>query len=229
MSTTTSSPVLVGVDVVKAEARIGLERAGALPGACGRRAWKRVPQLGLPAVVLDVGAAAERERRRVDDERELGEHEPALGEAERVHVGGLAHRPGGDHLVASPLPGRAGRSGSSVRGPELGRVVQHPLGRPVHVRVGGRQLARRVVGDAGRALACRRRTATGIGVSVIAMKRSPSFTRFTLALSVSFGENIALTRWNSERQGSVANSEYGDPPRLLRARAIRRLSRNRFA
>ena len=39
------------------------------------------------------------------------------------------------------------------------------------------------------------------------MNRSPSFVRLTLALSVSFGENIALTRWKSERQGSVANSE----------------------
>jgi hypothetical protein len=48
---------------------------------------------------------------------------------------------------------------------------------------------------------------TGIGVSVIAMNRSPSLVRLTLALSVSFGENIAPTRANSERHGSVANSE----------------------
>jgi hypothetical protein len=29
----------------------------------------------------------------------------------------------------------------------------------------------------------------------------------TFALSVSFGENIAVIRWKRERQGSVANSE----------------------
>ena len=48
---------------------------------------------------------------------------------------------------------------------------------------------------------------TGIGVSVMATNRSPSFTRLTLALSEILGENIVLTRWNSDRHGSVANSE----------------------
>ena len=48
---------------------------------------------------------------------------------------------------------------------------------------------------------------TGIGVSVIAMNRSPSSTKLTFALSESLGENIAATRWNSDRHGSVANSE----------------------
>ena len=48
---------------------------------------------------------------------------------------------------------------------------------------------------------------TGSGVSVIATKRSPRRVRLTFGLSLIFGENIDITRENSERQGSVANSE----------------------
>ena len=98
--------VLVGVDVVEAEARLGLERAGALAGGAVEELEPRA-ELGLPAVVLDVGAAAERERQRVDHERELGEHEPALGEPERVHVGGLATPASRRSPRASTRPGRS--------------------------------------------------------------------------------------------------------------------------
>ena len=52
----------------------------------------------------------------------------------------------------------------------------------------------------------------------MAMNRSPSLTRFTFALSVSFGENIAVTRWYRERHGSVANSEYVIRPASFAAR-----------
>jgi hypothetical protein len=48
---------------------------------------------------------------------------------------------------------------------------------------------------------------TGIGVSVIETKRSPSFTRFTFALSEIFGLKTEKTRPKSDRHGSVANSE----------------------
>ena len=52
---------------------------------------------------------------------------------------------------------------------------------------------RRLVEGAG-AASVSASNSTGMGVSVIEMKRSPSFVRLMLALSVSFGENIALTR-----------------------------------
>ena len=49
---------------------------------------------------------------------------------------------------------------------------------------------------------------TGIGVSVIAMKRSPRRVTLTFALSVSAppGWNMLCTRLKIERHGSVANS-----------------------
>jgi len=49
---------------------------------------------------------------------------------------------------------------------------------------------------------------TGIGVSVIAMKRSPRRVTFTFALSVNAppGWNALCTRRKIERHGSVANS-----------------------
>ena len=73
--------------------------------------------------------------------------------------------------------------------------------------MGGGQHPGDVVGDARRSSSVSASNWTGIGVSVIEMKRSPSWTRLTFALSESFGENIDCTRWNSDRQGSVANSE----------------------
>src|SRR5204863_9108414 len=66
--------------------------AGLVPEAGERLAAGAVNQrearaaLGLPAIVLDVRAPRERQRKRVDDVGELGEHEEALAEAEGVHV-----------------------------------------------------------------------------------------------------------------------------------------------
>jgi hypothetical protein len=71
--------------------------------------------------------------------------------------------------------------------------------------VRGGQLARGLVGNPGRG----KRVGVELHrdrVSVIAMNRSPSLVKLTLTLSVSCGENIVITRWNSDRHGSVANS-----------------------
>ena len=90
----------------------------------------------------------------------------------------------------SAAPGAQEEEAVPVARAELGRVVEHPAGS-------------RDRGGDGRWSAspvpCRRRptvssvspsNSTGIGVSVIEMYRSPSLTRLTFALSVSFGENM---------------------------------------
>ncbi len=140
--------VLVGIDVVKAEAGVGGERPSRLArgpiqeGEAGA-------ELGLPAVVLDVRAAAGRQPERVDHERELGQHEPAFAEAERVHVRGLADPPARDHLRLAGA-GRQMEEAVLVARSEGGRVVEHPLAGAVEVRVCRRQHPRDLVGDAGR-------------------------------------------------------------------------------
>ena len=80
---------VVGVDVVEGEAGIGPKAGGGLAGGAidEREAGS---ELGLPAVILDVGAPGQRQSQRVDDVGELGEYEVALGQPEGVHVGGLA-------------------------------------------------------------------------------------------------------------------------------------------
>ena len=77
--------------MVEAEAGICLEGSGSLAARAVEEVDLRAA-LGAPAIVLDVGPAAQRERERVHDVGELDQHEPALGEAEGMHVGGLAHR-----------------------------------------------------------------------------------------------------------------------------------------
>ena len=117
MSTTTSPSALERVHVVEAEVCIGLERPGRLAGGTIE---EREPcsELRLPPVVLDVRPATQGEAKRVDHERELGEHEPALGEPERVHVGGLAHRHPRDHL-GSFASGRRRKKRYWFRGPSF--------------------------------------------------------------------------------------------------------------
>ena len=134
--------------MVEAEARLGLERPDTLAGLAIEQVEPR-PELRLPAVVLDVGAAAERESQRVDHVGELGQDEPARRQPERVHVGRLADRLRGDHLRLRPV-GAHEEEAVAVARPELGGVVQHPLRLAVHVGMGGRQDARRLVGDPGR-------------------------------------------------------------------------------
>ena len=135
---------------MEAEAGVGLERAEHLaPAPVDQR--EPGAALGLPAVVLDVGTAGERQRQRVDDERELGEHDPALGEPERVHVGGLAGRQRSPRTSGlAPARGAEPEEAVVVAGPELGRVVEHPAARAIEVRVRRRQRPRHLPGDARR-------------------------------------------------------------------------------
>ncbi len=88
--------VLVGVDVMEGETGIGLKAAGRLAGGAVHQR-EACAELGLPAVVLDVGPPGQRQRQGIDHKRELGEHQPALGEPEGVHVRGLLHWQRGDH------------------------------------------------------------------------------------------------------------------------------------
>ncbi len=63
-----------------------------------------------------------------------------------MHVGGLTHGLRRDHLG---LRAPGAEEEEPVAGPraELCRIVQHALGRPVHVRMGGRELSRRLIGN----------------------------------------------------------------------------------
>src|SRR5581483_4940235 len=69
--------LLVGIDVVKGKAGVGLEWPGVCTGAPVKEMKPRA-QLRLVLVVLDVRAAAGGQPQRVDDERELGQDQPAL-------------------------------------------------------------------------------------------------------------------------------------------------------
>ncbi len=122
----------------------------------GRELWAAVARLavdqreprtalGLPAEVLDVGPTRQRQGQGVDQERELGQHDPALGQPEGVHVGGLLDRLRGDH--AQLRERRVHREEAvAARGPELGRVVDHPAAVSIEVGVGRGELARSAVG-----------------------------------------------------------------------------------
>ena len=98
--------------------------------------------LRLPAVVLDVRAPRQREVQRVDHERELGQHEEALGEAEGVHVGGVTDGRRADHLGL--LGVRADPEEAVVGAPaEAGRIVEHRPAGAVEVGVRGGELTGR--------------------------------------------------------------------------------------
>ncbi len=133
---------------MKGEERVGLEGADC---ASPRRAVDETEPrtaLGLPAVVLDVRPAAEHQAQRIDDEGPLGEHEPALGEPERVHVGGLVDADLSQHLGLAGVRAQEEEAVRVARA-ELGRVVERSARRAVEVRVSGREDARRLVGDPG--------------------------------------------------------------------------------
>ncbi len=131
------------VDVMEGEAGLAGDRLLGTPGLAVDQREARAA-LGLPAVVLDVGPAGEGQRERVHDERELGQHDPVLREAEGVHVRRLGDRQAREH---PRLRGRGVEAEEAVAAAraELGRVVDRPAGRAVQVRVGRRQLARRHV------------------------------------------------------------------------------------
>ena len=209
--------------MVEGEAGVGLERRRATSPVRAVDEREARAALGLPAVVLDVRPARQRERERVDDERELGQHEPALGEAERVHVGRLLDRQRADHPRLARRRGSTREEAVAAARAELGGVVEHRAGAAVAVRVGGRQLAGRPRTAARRpSPACAGRTATGIGVSVIAMKRSPSLVTLMLALSGSVaGANMRLHALE-QRAAGVGRELAVDDLALLAARRGRR-------
>jgi len=125
--------------VVEGEAGVGSQLAGHVSVGAVEEHETGAP-LGLPAVVLDVRTPRQREVERVDHERELSQHEVAFGEAEGVHVGGVADRHRADHvrlLIARADPEEA------VAGarPEFGGVVEHRSVGAVEVGVGGGELA----------------------------------------------------------------------------------------
>ena len=108
-----------------------------------------MPELRLPSEVLDVGPTRGREAQRVDRERVLGEDDPALGQAEGVHVGGLPDRLRGDHLGLRAVLGPQQEEAVMVSRAQLRRVVEHPAARAVEMGMGGGQLPRHVPGDPG--------------------------------------------------------------------------------
>ncbi len=173
--------VLVGVDVVEGKARVGLEAVDCLAGGAVDQREARA-ELGLPPVVLDVRASGQRERQRVDDERELGEHDPAFGQAERVHVGGLLDRQRGDHAGLELLRVHREEPVAAARAEVGGVVERRPLARS---RCGCAVVScpGALYGCTSAAFRVRGSNWTCIGVSVIATKRSPSFITLTLALS----------------------------------------------
>ena len=63
-----------------------------------------------------------------------------------------------------------------------------------------------------------RSNSTWIGVSASAMYFSATRAMLTLALSLTVGEKTDWMRLKSERQGSVANSEYVMRPRAIAER-----------
>src|ERR1039458_10273076 len=69
--------LLVGVDVMEGEAGVSLEARGRLAGGAIHEREARA-EFRLPAIVLDVRPSGQCQRQRIDDVRELGEHEVAL-------------------------------------------------------------------------------------------------------------------------------------------------------
>ena len=87
-----------GIDMMKGEGGVG-DRAAHQPPFVLLDDMKDQPALRLPAIVLDEGLAREPEFDRIDQQRELGEHEVILAHAEAVHVSGPLDRDRRDHLL----------------------------------------------------------------------------------------------------------------------------------
>ena len=133
--------VLVGVEVVKGEERVGGDRLGCLPGRAVNEK-EAGAALRLPLEVLGIGATAERELERIDDPGELGEDDEPLGEPERVDVAGPLDPNPRDHLRLIGIR-REEKEAVLIARAELGGVVQHPVRRSVAMGVRGRDQARR--------------------------------------------------------------------------------------